>query len=194
MRYRNRSRPVEALTMVRSTREATRLVAIALAFVAIGGPLAAEPVDKEITLKPVKFSDLEKTVRSYKGKVVLVDFWAEYCVSCKKEFPHLVEMHRKYAHDGLVAVSVALDDPSDLPVRARALAFLKKQRASFLNVLLDETPEFYQTKLKIDGPPCVQIFNRDGRLVISRDGVGPEGHIDYVFFEKRIVELLAEKK
>jgi hypothetical protein len=102
-------------------------------------------------------------------------------------------MHRKYAKDGLVAVSVALDDPADLPARGRALAFLKKQGAEFTNVLLDETPEFYQSKLKIDGPPCVYIFSRDNRFVLKRDGAGPEGRIDYDAFEKRIVELLADK-
>jgi hypothetical protein len=103
-------------------------------------------------------------------------------------------MHRKYAKDGLVAVSVSLDDPADMPVQARALAFLKKQGATFLNVLLDEKPEFYQDRLKIDGPPCVYIFNRDNRWVLKRDGTGDAGRVDYDLFEKRIVELLAEKK
>jgi hypothetical protein len=102
-------------------------------------------------------------------------------------------MHCKYAKDGLVAVSVALDDPTDLAARGRALAFLKKQGAEFTNVLLDETPEFYQSKLKIDGPPCIYIFNRDNRFVLKRDGAGPEGRIDFDAFEKRIVELLADK-
>jgi hypothetical protein len=103
-------------------------------------------------------------------------------------------MHRKYAKDGLVAVSVALDDPADKAVHARALTFLKKQGANFTNVLLDETPELYQSKLKIDGPPCIYIFSRDNSWVLKRDGAGPEGRIDYEVFEKRIVELLAEKK
>jgi hypothetical protein len=103
-------------------------------------------------------------------------------------------MHRKYAKDGLVAISVALDDPADLTVRGRALTFLKKQGASFTNVLLDETPEFYQSKLKIDGPPCIYIFDRDNRWVVKRDGTGPTGRIDYQVFEKTIVELLADKK
>src|SRR5262245_15871758 len=103
-------------------------------------------------------------------------------------------MHRKYAKDGLVVISVALDDPADLRARGRALAFLKRQDASFTNVLLDEAPESYQAKLKIDGPPCIYIFNRDNRFVLKRDGTGPEGHIDFSLFEKRIVELLAERQ
>lgn len=103
-------------------------------------------------------------------------------------------MHRKYANDGLVALSVTVDDPADAAVRKRALTYLQKQGAAFTNVLLDEMPELYQTKLKIDGPPCVYIFNRDNRFVVKRDGVGDAGRIDYEQFEKVIVGLLAEKK
>jgi hypothetical protein len=103
-------------------------------------------------------------------------------------------MHRKYAKDGLVALSVSLDDPADAAARSRALAFLKKQGAAFTNVVLDEKPELYQEKLKIDGPPCIYIFNRDNRFAVKRDGTGEAGRIDYEIFEKRIVELLAEGK
>jgi hypothetical protein len=103
-------------------------------------------------------------------------------------------MHRKYAKDGLVAVSVCVDAESDPAVRARALAYLQKQGATFANVLLDEKPEVYQTKFKIDGPPCVYIFNRENRWVLKRDGAGEAGRIDYGLFEKRVVELLAEKQ
>jgi hypothetical protein len=103
-------------------------------------------------------------------------------------------MHRKFGKDGLVAVSVCLDDPSDNKARDRALAFLRKQGADFANVLLDEKPEVYQEKLRIDGPPCVYLFNRDNHFVLKRDGAGEEGKIDYGFFEKKIVELLAAKK
>jgi hypothetical protein len=103
-------------------------------------------------------------------------------------------MHRKYAKDGLAAVSVSLDDPADSAARNRALAFLQKQHAAFTNVLLNEKPEVFQTKLKIDGPPCVYIFNRDNRYVLKRDGTGDAGRIDYELFEKTIRDLLAQKK
>jgi hypothetical protein len=103
-------------------------------------------------------------------------------------------MHKKYAKDGLVALSVSVDDPADMPVRERALTFLRKQKAAFTNVLLDEKPEVFQTKLKIDGPPCVYIFDRNNHFVLKRDGVGEAGRIDYEQFEKVIVGLLAEKK
>jgi hypothetical protein len=57
---------------------AARLVSLSLAVSAIGGPLAGEPSASEIALRSMKYADLCKTIRSLKGKVVIVDFWAEY--------------------------------------------------------------------------------------------------------------------
>src|SRR6516164_5128643 len=84
-------------------------------------------------------------------------------MSCKKEFPHLVEMHRKHAPQGLAVVTVSLDDLRDGKTREAVLAFLKEQRATFTNVILDEKEEVWQEKLKILGPPSYFVFNRQGK-------------------------------
>jgi glutathione peroxidase-family protein len=86
-------------------------------------------------------------------------------LTCKKEFPHLVEMQKKYAKDGVVAVSVSLDDLSDKEVRGRIETFLKAQHATFTNLILDEDVEAWQKKLGIDGMPAAFIYNRDGKVV-----------------------------
>ena len=74
-------------------------------------------------------------------------------------------MQRKYADKGLVAISVNLDDPHDPKAREKVLRFLEKQKATFTNVMLDAKPEVWQEKLKIDGPPCIYVFDRDNRFV-----------------------------
>ncbi len=79
------------------------------------------------------------------------------------KFPHLVEMQRRYGKDGLVAVSVSLDDPQDKPSMARVEKFLVKEQATFPNLVLAEATESWQEKLKFDAPPCVFIFNRAGQ-------------------------------
>lgn len=73
-------------------------------------------------------------------------------------------MHKKYGKNGLVAMSVSLDDPKDKDDKASVLKFLKAQKATFANFMLNETPEFWQEKLKIDGPPSVFVFNREGKV------------------------------
>jgi hypothetical protein len=85
-------------------------------------------------------------------------------VTCKKEFPHLVEMQKHYAKDGLVAMSVSLDDPQQKGVPEKVLKFLQTQHANFGNFILDEKPEVWQAKLNFDGPPCVYVFNREGKI------------------------------
>jgi len=74
-------------------------------------------------------------------------------------------MHQRLAKDGLVVVTVALDDVNDNPkVKDAIVTFLRKQKAGgFVNVLLDEKDEFWQTKLRFDGPPHVYLFDRQGK-------------------------------
>jgi peroxiredoxin len=53
---------------------------------------------------------------SYRGKVVLLDFWATWCVPCREETPHFVQLQQKYGDRGLQIIGVSMDDSSD-PVR-----------------------------------------------------------------------------
>jgi hypothetical protein len=64
--------------MPSSTRTAAGVLALSFAFAGFGAPRAGEPADAGITLRAVKYSDLCRTIRSHTGKVVFVDFWAEY--------------------------------------------------------------------------------------------------------------------
>src|SRR5262245_15414996 len=92
-------------------------------------PAALRAEDK-IEIKVVKFDGLEKAIADAKGKVVVVDFWATFCIPCKREFPHLVELHKKYGPAKLVCISVTVDDPED---KDKALRFLNQQKATFQN-------------------------------------------------------------
>ena len=53
---------------------------------------------------------------SYRGKVVLLDFWATWCDPCREETPHLVELQNKYGAQGLQIIGVSMDDGPE-PVR-----------------------------------------------------------------------------
>jgi len=150
-------------------------------------PLAA-PAGKA-TFRVAKYPELGKTIRSFTGKVVLVDFWSTTCPPCRKGFPHLVEMHHKYGKDGLVAVSVSLDPPADAKQLKRVEEFLEKQKATFTNLVLDAPAEEYQKKLRFDGPPCIYLFDRTNRIV-GKWPVNVEEAVDYGAIEKRVIELL----
>jgi thiol-disulfide isomerase/thioredoxin len=114
-------------------------------------------------LQVVKYEGLKDIIHKNRGKVILVDFWADYCIPCKKGFPHVIDMHKKYARDGLVTVSVSLDPIDDPSSRDNAARFLKKAGADFTNLYLDEPVELWQKKLGFVGPPCYFVFNRQGQ-------------------------------
>lgn len=97
-------------------------------------------------------------------------------------------MHKKYAQDGFAAVSVALDDPAKKDVKEKVLRFLKEKNAAFTNLILDEKDEIWQKKLDIEGPPCVFVFDREGKIAKKFVNAGESEEV-----EKLVVELLKKK-
>jgi hypothetical protein len=97
-------------------------------------------------------------------------------------------MQKKYARDGLAAVSVSLDDLSDRGVKDRVIAFLKTQNATFTNLMLDEPVEAWQKRLEIDGMPAVFVYNRDGTVAKKF-----KDDFEYADVEKFVQELLTKK-
>ena len=76
-------------------------------------------------------------------------------------------MRGKHAKDGLVVITVSLDEEPQKPeVQEKVRKLLESKKAySFINLILDEKLEFWQEKLKFDGPPSFYIFGRDGKLI-----------------------------
>lgn len=118
-------------------------------------------------LKTVKYADLCRTVRDHAGKVVVVDIWASWCRPCKAEMPHLVALHRKYASQGLVCITVSVDKAEAADA---ASEFLQRVEARLLNYRLDERPELWTAKLGLKSIPAVFVFDRDGRRAAKLTG------------------------
>jgi thiol-disulfide isomerase/thioredoxin len=149
------------------------LVGLATLLLASGRPVAiAQEKAAAVDVKLVKYDGLADAVRNLRGKVVLVDFWGIDCGPCKKAFPHVLEMQRKYGADGLAVVSVAIRLNEDSPMdkeRGRVLKFLQDHNATTTNLLLDETHEVWQSRLRFDAIPAVYVFNRQGKWYQFKD-------------------------
>ena len=100
-------------------------------------------------------------------------------------------MHKRYAKDGLAAISVSLD-PLDPGPRTKddVLAFLRSQGADFTNLLLDEPIEVWDKKLRFSFPPCYYVFSRQGRWTKFQPD---DEKFDQKDVERLIVKLLGER-
>ncbi len=128
-----------------------------------------------------------------KIKYTIVDAWATTCGPCKENFPHVIEMHRKYAKKGLAVVSLSLDDPTSKHAVAEAEKFLKDKKSVVINILLDE--EFGEgfEKLGISTIPAVFIYAPDGKEVKRFTMDDPNNQFTYDEVEKAVVALLDGK-
>ena len=87
---------------------------------------AVEGVDAApaIKLRAVDRAAFDALLAEQQGKVVLVDFWATWCGPCLQQLPHTAELATKHAGDGLVVVTVSVDEPEDEVKAAKRVAEL----------------------------------------------------------------------
>ena len=84
-------------------------------------PKTGVPRDPEL----IDTQGYEKLVQQYRGKALLVTFWATWCEPCRDEYPMLNELAKQYAPQGLKVVGVSLDQDGDLILMRRFMARYK---------------------------------------------------------------------
>jgi cytochrome c biogenesis protein CcmG, thiol:disulfide interchange protein DsbE len=100
------------------------------------------------------------SLSDYKGKVVLLEFWATWCPPCKASIPALVELNRKYQQKGFIVVGVSMDTDSDASEKIRQ--FSASHNVTFPVLLANETtPKLY----KVISIPTSFLIGRDGNIV-----------------------------
>jgi len=162
-----------------------RTLLLAIVSVGLVGAAPAEGVN----LTVVTYDQLGDAVKRHKGKVVLVDFWFEACLPCKKGFPKVLAMQRKHAERGFVVLTVNVDDPADTPLKESVVAFLGAQKATCANLQLDEKTEIWMAKLGVESLPAVFLFDRRGKLL--RKWVDD---VDYQQIDDRVAAELAARE
>jgi len=115
----------------------------------------------------------------YKGKVVMLDFWATWCGPCRIEIPGFIELQSHYANQGFTIVGVSMDDSSE-PVVEFYRQFHMNYPVAMGNARLEE---LYGGIL---GLPTTFLIGRDGRIYARH-----EGATDVSVFEDEIKQLLA---
>ncbi|HEX4138157.1 MAG TPA: TlpA disulfide reductase family protein [Bryobacteraceae bacterium] len=120
----------------------------------------------------------------YKGKVVLLDFWATWCTGCKQEIPWYIEFAGKYRKSGLAVVGVSMDDDGWKVVKP----FLAEKMKIPYPVVIGDNALARQFG-GIESMPVTMLIDRQGRIAYSHVGV-----VDRAKFEGEIQELLTRAR
>jgi len=119
--------------------------------------------EPELTLKDLDGKNV--SLSDYKGKVVLVNFWATWCEPCRVEIPWLIEMQQKYGPKGFVLLGIALDEEG----KSVVAPFVSKER---FDVNGQKLPMSYQILIGNDdaADKFGGLFGYPTSILISRDG------------------------
>ncbi len=138
----------------------------------------------DFTLRDVEGRDVR--LSDYAGKVVLIDFWATWCVPCEAAIPHLQEMYEAHKDEGFVILGVAMDGPESV---ALVPPFVRRYGLTF-PVLLDEETRVVSIYNPKRTAPLQVFIDREGRVAKVRQGYSAG---DEKFVEEDVVRLLGAK-
>ncbi|PIQ61595.1 MAG: hypothetical protein COV99_08790 [Bacteroidetes bacterium CG12_big_fil_rev_8_21_14_0_65_60_17] len=145
---------------------------------------AFQDVQLEVPAENFPFQLLDtgeaRDVASYRGQVVVVNFWATWCAPCLEELPALNRLQASYADQGLRVIAISDEDPAEL------MAFRRR-------VPLDVDTAFMPFGTDLPTPFTGAFDVRPTSYIIDRDGVVRRyllGNRNYGFFEKAITPYL----
>jgi peroxiredoxin len=138
----------------------------------------AKPANLNFTMQDLDGKDVP--LSSFKGKVILLNFWATWCGPCKVEIPGFVELQNQYGKDGLVIVGYSVDDEAP-----KARTFADEYKVNYPILLGLGREDVQDAYGPILGIPASFIISRDGRVCRKHTGIAPKA-----VFEKEIKALL----
>jgi peroxiredoxin len=130
------------------------------------GPLAPDFSLQDLSDRNVSLSD-------FRGKVVLLDFWATWCPPCRMSIPELVKLQDKYRDDGLEILGISLDDPQD-GLSRYLNEFREKYKINYR--ILRFNSKVMQDYFGMDSPaiPTMFVIDRDGKIREKIVGFNPK--------------------
>ena len=149
------------------------------AFAAGGScPANAKPANLNFTLKDLNNKDVK--LSSFKGKVILLDFWATWCGPCKVEIPWFIEFQNKYKQQGLEVIGVVTEDTLD-----KAKPFAAQWKMNYTILQGNERDDVDEAFGPMYGLPVTVLISRDGKICGKHIGLSGKD-----VFEREIKSLL----
>jgi peroxiredoxin len=140
----------------------------------------AKPASLHLALKDIQGKSVN--LSDYKGKVILLDFWATWCPPCRKEIPGYIELYNTYKSRGLVVIGVSMDEAEDIPDVKSYAAQIKMNYPILLGAGREDDlkPAFGELPL-----PTSFVIARDGGICARHDGLTTKEQV-----EREIAALL----
>lgn len=129
-----------------------------------GAPATQQPstVGTEVELSLKDLGGIDQRLSAYRGRVVVLNFWATWCVPCKQEMPDLAAIQNAYAAFGVQVVGASADQIAD---RAKVIEFIKQTRINF-PIWLGATTADMQRFGVGPGLPATVLIGRDGKVAV----------------------------
>ena len=112
------------------------------------------------------------SLKDYRGQTVLLDFWATWCVPCRKSMPELVKLQKKYRNKGLVIFGLSIDNPQHYD-NQYLLGFKKRLKINYRVLRADEKVIRDYLGAKPAGIPILFVIDREGRIADKVIGFSP---------------------
>jgi thiol-disulfide isomerase/thioredoxin len=136
----------------------------------LGLPDFREKPAPSFTLKSVDGKTV--SLGDYKGKAVLLNFWATWCGPCKLEMPWLIQLQKKYASQGFTVVGISEDDGSTKEVSD----FMAKMGVDYPVLMYDD--QMNKAYGGIDYLPTSYYIGRDGKVIVESGGLISESEME----------------
>lgn len=140
---------------------------------------------KEVELKLKDLFGAEQSLSQLKGRIVILNFWATYCLPCKKEMPDLSAIQNDYAAFGVQVIGASADELSEKP---KVLQFIKEVKINF-PIWIGATAENMLPFGVGTALPATIIINRDGKIVKTISGI-----INPIELRKDIDKIIKESE
>ena len=114
------------------------------------------------------------TLERWRGKVVVVNFWASWCPPCREEIPGLIRIQQKLAANGLQVVGIAVDSADKSRQAATEMSISYPVLVAEVQII-DVTRRLGN---RAGGLPFTIVLDRDGRLVTTHLGLLSEGELE----------------
>ena len=129
-----------------------------------------KPAPLHFTLKDMNGADV--TLASFKGKVILLNFWATWCGPCKAEIPSLVELQEQYGND-LVVLGFSVDDPVE-----KMRPYAEQYKINYRLLVGNGREDVQEAFGPLYAIPVSVIIGRDGKIAKKHSGIATKAQIE----------------